>query len=375
MCWLEEPLDAGPHVWSIDAPAHCGWRTCWSMLARERAGGWGLFPSTRICWRVRCGASGGRYRKLAVDASRSLAPRCALHRDVERDGATQARGAGDGGRRASLGNIGHSRCRERGSAAPARSFASSRSLPSRSRDRSGPARRGLDNAGSGRSRPKLNGRPGASSRPRSAASCKRESGASVVVHERPPAGSNLRERRSRQRPSIVVLARVEALEARGRHAAARRHLRRERAALDRRGQTVAGLQLWAALAIREVRDRIGAAPSPTGCAPGSMADARGDPRVLLEAIPRVAHAWIRDAAVIAGRAPAPCRDRGGCTPRSFTPPPMLTLLLAESLVLAGPPRRRCAPCSPTATHVLATGSSRTGRAAPGRRAACVARCG
>src|SRR4030095_15875825 len=41
MCWLEEPLDVGPHVWSIDAPAHCGWGTCWAGAARgaRRRGG------------------------------------------------------------------------------------------------------------------------------------------------------------------------------------------------------------------------------------------------------------------------------------------------------------------------------------------------
>jgi DNA-binding NtrC family response regulator len=33
--WLREPLDPGPHVWGVDAPPGCGWRSCWRALARE----------------------------------------------------------------------------------------------------------------------------------------------------------------------------------------------------------------------------------------------------------------------------------------------------------------------------------------------------
>src|SRR4030095_6175387 len=61
-----------------------------------------------------------------------------------------------------------------------------------------------------------------------------------------------------------------------------------------------------------------------------IADEHGDPRLLLEAIPAVAHAWIRDAAVV----PAERLLRAAVAAAAAaegSPPPQVTVLLAESL--------------------------------------------
>jgi DNA-binding NtrC family response regulator len=153
-------------------------------------------------------------------------------------------------------------------------------------------------------------------------------GTASVVHERPPTGSIYSSAMGADAIDRV-LGRVAALETRGRHAAARRQLRREHAALERRGQVPAGLPVWAALAIREARQGSGSAIGDWTRA-WKQATEHGDLRMLLDGIPPVAVAWIRDAALVPAERllRAAIAAAGAAELRA---PPMVVVLLAESL--------------------------------------------
>jgi transcriptional regulator with AAA-type ATPase domain len=325
MCWLEEPLDTGPHVWSIDAPAQCGWRTCWSMLARD-ARRLGFVPiDAELLARAVRGPAGAtaswlsslRDRPLLVAHCTETWNETARHQLAA---LVMVVGGLHKGISVVLDVVREGRPHQAQFAVePFHPFTLARSVWT-----------GVPRLGQRRLRAlaaRANGRPGAFVARIGRILQARES-ASCVVHERPPVDA-IYARPLETAAVDRLLTRVEGLEARGRHAAARRHLRRERAALERRGQLVAGLHVWAALAIREVRTGSASAIADWARA-WRKADEHGDPRLLLEAIPAVACAWIRDAAVV----PAERLLRAAiaaAAAEEVRPPPMVTVLLAESL--------------------------------------------
>jgi transcriptional regulator with AAA-type ATPase domain len=325
MCWLEEPLDMGPHVWSIDAPAHCGWRTCWSVLARAaRRLGFVPIDADLLARAVRGpGGVTGSWLSTLRDRSLLVAHCTETWNETARHklaALVMVVGGLHTGISVVLDVVRAGRPHQAQFVVePVPPFALARSVWM-----------GAPRLGQRRLRAlaaKVNGRPGAFVAEIGHVLQARER-ASFVVHERPPAGSIYA---SPLEAAAVdrLFARVEGLEARGRHAAARRHLRREGAGLDRRGHPVAALHIWAALAIREVRNGSARAIADWTRA-WQNADDRGDPRLLLEAIPGVAHAWIRDAAVV----PAERLLRAAiaaAAAEELPPPPMVTVLLAECL--------------------------------------------
>ncbi len=325
VCWLEEPLDTGPHVWTIDAPRESGWRTCWTMLARDaRRLGFVPVDAALLARAVRSpsGTAGSwlsklRDRSLLVAHCTEMWTEKARHNlaalvmvvgglhsgtsvvlDVVREGRPQ---------------------RAQFALEPFSPFSLARAIWT-----------GRPAMGQRRLRAlatRVNGRPGAFVAAVAAVVHPRD-GTPPVVHERPPAGSiysNALEAEGLDR----VLGRAGALEARGRHAAARRQLRRERAALERRGQIAAGLHVWAALAIREARHASANAIADWSRA-WTQATEHDDLRVLLDGIPPVATAWIRDAALV----PAERLLRAAMAAAAaaeLRAPPMVAILLAESL--------------------------------------------
>ncbi|HET7217960.1 MAG TPA: sigma 54-interacting transcriptional regulator, partial [Vicinamibacterales bacterium] len=153
-------------------------------------------------------------------------------------------------------------------------------------------------------------------------------GGSPTVHERRP-GQGPYSSGLDSAAVDRVLGRVRILESRGRHAEAVRTLRREHAALDRRGQGSAGSRLWAELAVREGERRVGPALGEWTRA-WAQVGARGECHGLIVAIPQVAIAWIRDAAVL-GAERLLRAAIAAALGADLQPPSLLGVLLAESL--------------------------------------------
>jgi DNA-binding NtrC family response regulator len=323
--WLDAPLDTGPHLWAIDAPPHCGWRTCWAMLARDTAR-LGFVPVAADLLTRAVRSSGGtagtwlsrlRDRSILVAHCTESWNETARHKlaalvmvvgglhsstavilDVVREGRPQ---------RAQL------------VVEPFQSFTLARSIWTAAPILGQRRLRALAAT--------ADGRPGAF-----AAAVgrlvERKEGKAAVVHERPPAGSTY----SSALDTAAVaraLRRAGTLEARGRHAEARRRLRREHAALNRRGQKADGVRVWTALAIRESRHQP---TSAIDCWTRAWKDthAAGDLQVLLEAVPLVATAWIRDAALVPAERLLRAASAAAVA-AELVAPSTITVLLAESL--------------------------------------------
>jgi DNA-binding NtrC family response regulator len=365
--WLEETLDAGPHVWSIDAPPRSGWRTCWQMLAREaRRTGFVPVDSNLLARAVR-GPSGAVGTWLAALRDRSLL--VAHHAEAWTEVARHNLAAlivVIGGLHSSTAVIldivrtGRPVC-ARFALDAFSPFTLARA-----------AWTGVPAIGERRLRAiaiRAQGRPAefvaAVSRLVNA-----RDGGSPTVHERRP-GHGPYSSGLDSAAIDRVLGRVRILESRGRHAEAVRMLRRGHAALDRRGQGSADPRLWAELAVREGERRVSPALGEWMRA-WAQVGARGECHGLIDAIPLVAIAWIRDAAVIGAerllRAAIAAALGAG-----LQPPPMLALLLAESLYWQNRlPEVRVVLADATherATGLLARAALRAGDAAAALRQA------
>ena len=359
--WLEETLDAGPHVWSIDAPPRSGWRTCWEMLAREaRRNGFVPVDSNLLARAVRR-PSGAVGTWLAALRDRSLL--VAHHTEAWTEAARHNLAA----LIVVIGGL-HS-CTavildivRTGRPVRARFVLDAFSPFTLARA----AWTGVPAIGERRLRAiatRAEGRP-----------AEFVAGVSRLVNARDGGSPTVHERRPRQGPYSSgldsaaidrVLGRVRILESRGRHAEAVRTLRREHAALDRRGQGSAGPQLWAELAVREGERRVSPALGEWTRA-WAQVGASGDCHGLIDAIPQVAIAWIRDAAVI-GAERLLRAAIAAALGADLQPPPLLAVLLAESLYWQNRlPEVRAVLADATherATSLLARAALRTGDAA------------
>jgi DNA-binding NtrC family response regulator len=326
LCWLEERLDPGPHVWSIDAPHGSGWRTCWMMLAREvRRFGYvpvdaGLLtravrapgPQPRSwlgCLRDRALLvahhtnewTDGERRRLAalVMVLGGLQTGVPVLLDVVRQGRPHAP---------------RLRLEPLNASALAASVWSARRLPGTRRLRSFAIAAG--------------GRPGpfVEAIGRSLAA---PGDPSFSVHERPPART-IYARPLQAAAVDEVLGRVGEFEARGRHAAAERWLRREGAKLNRRGHEHASLSVWAALAVQEARRGHVSQSARTWARAWDHGASRDDLDPVFASAPQIAEAWIRNASLVRAEQllSAVIQAAAACTGRV---PDTVPVLLSEVL--------------------------------------------
>ena len=344
--WLEETLDAGPHVWSIDAPPRSGWRTCWEMLAREaRRIGFVPVDSNLLARAVRSPSGAvGTWLAALRDRSLLVAHHVETWTEVSRHNLA-ALIVVIGGLHSSTAVIldivrtGRPVC-ARFALDAFSPFTLARA-----------AWTGVPAIGERRLRAiatRAQGRPaefvGAVSRLVNA-----RDGGSPTVHERRPGHGPVLERTRQRRNRSCARAgphpRVAGASCRSAYGCCAGGM--PRSIVAARG--VRDPRLWAELAVREGERRVSPAPRRVDAGLGASRGARGVPRADRRHPARgdgVDPRRRRD-----GRAPASCRDRGGAGP-AFRAAADLALLLG-SRCTGRTACRRCGVVPADATHVLA----------------------